>query len=394
MKIAIYNGQIITPDRIIENGYLLIENGTITDIGTNFDETVFSGEKINAEGKYISPGFIDIHVHGGGGGDFMDGTEEAFIMALKSHAKYGTTAMLPTTASSPDEELFEVFDIYNGLNDKDYGGAKMLGLHLEGPYLSPLQAGAMDPDRIKYPIPENYEKIYNASKGAIKRWTAAPELKGCDVFGAFLKEKGILGSIGHSDAVYSDVIKAYENGFEMLTHFYSAMSTVTRVNGYRYPGIIEAGYLIPGMKVELIADGCHLPKELLQLVYNVKGVENIVLVTDSMRASGMPEGEVIIGSLKGGRIALYEDGVCKLPDRSAFAGSACTADRLIRTMVKLAEVPLCKAVQMLTKNPAKILNEHKKGAIALSKDADIVIFDEDINVSMTMVEGRVIYKAQ
>ena len=170
------------------------------------------------------------------------------------------------------------------------------------------------------------------------------------------------------------------------------MSTVTRVNGYRYPGIIEAGYLIPGMKVELIADGCHLPKELLQLVYAVKGVENIILVTDSMRAPGLEEGEIIIGSIKEGRIALYEDGVCKLPDRSAFAGSACTADRLVRTMVNLADVPLCHAVQMLTKNPAKLLSENKKGSIVLSKDADIIIFNENIDIKMTMVNGEIIHK--
>lgn len=392
MKTAIYNGKVITPDRIIENGYVLIENGTITDTGVNFDENVFIGEKIDAKGNYISPGFIDIHVHGGGGGDFMDGTEEAYLSALTTHAKFGTTSMLPTTTSAPDDEMIKSFEIYHNVKNKKYKGANMLGLHLEGPYLSPKQAGAMDPNRIKLPLPENYEKLYNASNGCIKRWTAAPELEGCDSFGAFLKEKGILGSIGHSDAVYSDVIKAYENGFEMLTHFYSAMSTVTRVNGYRYPGIIEAGYLIPGMKVELIADGCHLPKELLQLVYAVKGVENIILVTDSMRAPGMEEGEIIIGSIKEGRIALYEDGVCKLPDRSAFAGSACTADRLVRTMVNLADVPLCHAVQMLTKNPAKLLSENKKGSIALSKDADIIIFNENIDIKMTMVNGEIIHK--
>ena len=393
MKTSIYNGKIITPDRIIENGYILIEDGIITDIGTNFDETVFCGEKIDAKGNYISPGFIDIHVHGGGGGDFMDGTEEAFITALSSHAKHGTTLMLPTTDSAPDEELYRVFDVYHSVKNKKYKGAKMFGLHLEGPYLSLNQVGAMNPDLIKLPVYENYSAIFKRANGAIKRWTAAPELKGSDAFGAFLSENGIIGSIGHSDAYFSDVIKAYENGFELLTHFYSAMPTVRRIDGYRYPGIIEAGYLIPGMKVELIADGCHLPKELLQLVYNVKGVENIILVTDSMRASDMHEGEIIIGSIERGRIALHEDGVCKLTDRSAFAGSACTADRLIRTMVNLAEVPLCKAVTMLTKNPAKLLSESKKGSIAISKDADILIFDKDINIKMTMIGGEVIYNA-
>ena len=391
MKTAIFNGRVITPDRIIENGYLIISDKTIIDIGTNFNEDVFSGIKIDAKGNYISPGFIDIHCHGGGGGDFMDGIEDSFVKALTTHAKYGTTSMLPTTTSAPFDEICKAFEIFHSLKNKEYNGAKMLGMHLEGPFLNLAQAGAMDPSMLKLPIPENYEYLYNASCGCIKRWTVAPELAGAAEFGAFLNEKGILGSIGHSDACYDEVIEAYENGYNMLTHFYSAMSTIKRVNGYRKLGIIEAGYIISGMNVELIADGCHLPKELLKLVYNKKGVDRIVLVTDSMRAAGMEEGEIIIGSLKEGRVALYEDGVCKLMDRSAFAGSACTSDRLIRTMTSLADVPLCEAVTMLTKNPAKLLNEDKKGAIALSKDADIIIFDDNINVKMTMVEGKVIY---
>lgn len=394
MKILIFNGNVITPERIIKNGYVLIEDGKIIGVGTGFDILNFDGEKIDAQGKYIAPGFIDIHTHGAGGSDFMDGTEEAYITALETHAKFGTTALLPTTLTSTDEELKNSFKIYNSVKNKEYNGAKMLGMHLEGPYFNVAQAGAQDPRYIKSPTRENYEMIYDMSEGCITRWSAAPELEGAAEFGAFLKEKGILASIGHSNATYEDVITAYENGFNLLTHFYSGMSTITRKDGYRILGVIESGYIIEGMQVEIIADGCHLPQELLKMIYRTKGVENVTLVTDSMRAAGMGDGESILGSLANGQKVIVEggaEGVAKLMDRSAFAGSVCTADRLVRTMYKKADVPLIDAVKMITKNPAKLINATKKGCIALENDADIVIFDDDINVSMTMVEGKVVF---
>lgn len=393
-KKCIYNGQLITPERIIENGYVVFLNNKITEIGKNFDCASFDGEIIDAEGKYIAPGFIDIHTHGGGGCDFMDGTEEAYITPAIAHAKHGTTALLPTTLTCTNEEIINTFEVFNKVKDMEYDGAKMLGLHLEGPFFSPVQAGAQDPRYLRAPSKEDYEEIFNNSYGNIIRWSAAPELPGADEFGAFLKEKGILASIAHSDAKYDDVILAYENGFNLLTHFYSGMSTITRELGYRKPGVIESGYMIEGMNVEVIADGHHLPKELLKLIYKSKGAERIALVTDSMRAAGMPDGESILGSLKDGQKVIVEGGVAKLPDRTAFAGSVCTTDRLVRTMYKIAEVPLCDAVKMMTIVPARFINmDRKKGSIALGKDADFVIFDDNINVSMTIVEGRTVYKS-
>lgn len=394
MKTVIYNGNVITPERIIKNGYVVIENGKITDVGADVDVNSLDCEKIDAKGNYVSPGFIDIHCHGGGGCDFMDGTEEAFITAAETHAKFGTTAMLPTTLTSTDEELANSFKIFNNVKNKEYNGAKLLGMHLEGPYFSKEQAGAQDPKYIKSPTKENYEMIYEMSDGCILRWSAAPELEGSGEFGAFLKEKGILASIGHSNATYDDVIHAYENGFNLLTHFYSGMSTITRKDGFRILGVIESGYIIEGMQVEIIADGCHLPKELLKMIYKLKGVENVCLITDSMRAAGMGDGESILGSLKNGQKVIVEggtEGVAKLMDKSAFAGSICTTDRLVRTMYKKADIPLCDVIKMMTKNPAKLINAKTKGSIALQYDADIVIFDDDINVSMTMVEGKVVY---
>ena len=393
-KKCLYNGKVITPERIIENGYVIYDGNKITEVGKNFDASSFNGEKVDVKGKYIAPGFIDIHCHGGGGADFMDGTIDAYKTAAISHAKHGTTALLPTTLTSTNEELINTFEIFNEVKDMQFGGAKLLGLHLEGPYFNPLQAGAQDPRYLKAPVREDYEEIVSKSHGNIIRWSAAPELPGSAEFGSFLKENGILASIAHSNAQYDDVILAYENGFNLITHFYCAMSTIVREQGYRKLGVLESGYVIDGMNVEIIADGHHLPKEILKMVYKAKGAEKIALVTDSMRGAGMPDGESILGSLKDGQKVLIEGGVAKLMDRSAFAGSVCTTDRLVRTMYKLAEVPLCDAVKMMTIVPARFINmDTKKGSIALSKDADLVVFDDDINVVMTIVEGTTVYEA-
>lgn len=219
-----------------------------------------------------------------------------------------------------------------------------------------------------------------------------PELEGALEFGRFIKSRGILPSIGHSDAIYEQVLEAYENGFTHITHLYSGMSGVHRRNAYRYAGVIESAYLIDDMTVEMIADGIHLPPCLLQLIYKIKGPSNIALVTDSMRAAGMPEGESILGSLKDGQKVIVEDGVAKLLDRSAFAGSVATTDRLVWTVVYQAGIPLIDAIRMMTITPAEIIGVgSKKGSLVEGKDADIVIFDNDINIKMTIVEGQMVH---
>jgi N-acetylglucosamine-6-phosphate deacetylase len=208
-----------------------------------------------------------------------------------------------------------------------------------------------------------------------------------------MRSHGILPSIAHTDALYDDVLEAFENGYTHVTHLYSCMNGVTRRNASRYAGVVEAAYLMEEMTVEIIADGIHLPPPLLKLVYKIKGPDKIALITDAMRAAGMPPGESILGSRTNGLKVIVEDGVAKLPDRSAFAGSVATADRLVRNMVTLAEVPLCDAVRMMTSTPARIANmAHRKGSLLQGMDADIIIFDENVKVNMTMVEGRIVFK--
>lgn len=390
-QIKIINGQVITPEKIIQGGSVLIKDGVIAVISDgNIDAP--DAAVIDAGGKYVSPGFIDIHIHGGGGHDFMDNTVEAFLAIAQMHARYGTTAMSPTTLTSSKEDLLETLRVYELADKQNANGAQFIGMHLEGPYFAVSQCGAQDPRYIRDPDPEEYKEIL-AATNIIKRWSAAPELKGAIEFGKYITTKGILAAIAHTDAIYEEALDAFENGYTLATHLYSGMLGVTRRNAYRYAGVVEAAFLIDGMDVEIIADGIHLPPPLLKLVYKIKGAKKTALITDAMRAAGMPPGESILGSLKNGLKVIVEDGVAKLPDRNAFAGSIATFDALVRNMVKMADVPLIEAIEMATLTPAVIMKlEDRKGSIETGKDADVVVFDENINVYKTIIKGKLVYE--
>lgn len=391
-RLIITNGQVILPTGIDTHKVLVCRNGKIEQIVSSESFVPQPKDRIiDARQQYVSPGFIDIHVHGGGGHDFMDGTVEAFLGVAETHARYGTTAMIPTTLTSTNEELMTTFSVYQKAKNLNSKGAKFIGLHLEGPYFSPKQCGAQDPNYLKTPQPEEYNAILQASQDIV-RWSVAPELEGAFELGRVLKGQHILPSIAHTDAIYEEVVKAYDAGYTHVTHLYSAMSSVTRRNAFRYAGVVEAAYLIDDMTVEIIADGIHLPQPLLQFVYKFKGADKTALCTDAMRGAGMPDGESILGSLANGQKVIIEDGVAKLPDRSAFAGSVATTDRLVRTMINIAGVPLIDAIRMMTLTPARIMNvDSQKGSLEEGKDADIVIFDNQINVTTTIIEGHVIY---
>ncbi|MET3877245.1 N-acetylglucosamine-6-phosphate deacetylase [Chitinophaga sp. OAE865] len=391
--LKIYNGTVLTPQRTIKDGCVIIADGIIEEVSDrNID--VPGAIEIDARGKYIAPGFIDMHVHGGGGHDFMDNTPEAFLQVAATHARYGTTAMMPTTLSCDKQDLLDTLRIYEQADKQNHRGATFAGLHIEGPYFSMQQKGAQDPRYIRDPDPEEYTEILSRSN-SIKRWSAAPELPGALAFGRYLTGRNILAALAHTDAVYDEVVKGYEAGFTHATHFYSCMSGVSRRNAFRYAGVIESAYLLEGMTVEIIADGIHLPPPLLKLVYKIKGPERTALITDAMRAAAMPEGPSVLGSYKNGLEVMVEDGVAKLPDRSAFAGSVATADRLVRNMIELAEVPLRDAVRMMSETPATILGiQNRKGTLVKGKDADVIIFGNNIHIDVTIVNGNIVHMTE
>lgn len=387
-RVAIKNGKIITPNGI-RKGVLTLEDGKIKSLG----RTVPAGsEVIDAEGNYVSPGFIDIHTHGAGGADYMDGTVEAYCTAARMTAAHGATLVYPTTLTSTNEALFESFETFRKAVKANKEGSTFGGMHLEGPYFNPAQAGAQDPRYLRCPSPEDYNLIMEKGRGLLKRWSFAPELDGAPEFAAAIRKHGILASIGHTAASFEECDASFKSGATHMTHFYSCMSTITRKQGFRIAGVLEYGYFQDGMSIELIADGIHVPSSLLHLIIKLKGVERIALVSDSMRAAGMPEGPSILGGLNGGQEVIVEDGVAKMPDRSCFAGSVATADRLVRTIIKEGGVSLEDAVRMMTLNPAHFMRiERRKGSIEVGKDADIVIFDNNIEIKRTIINGKTIY---
>lgn len=390
-RLKIVNGRVLTPSRIIPNGTILITGSTITAVSDR-DIDAPGAVVLNADGAYVSPGFIDIHVHGGGGHDFMDGTETAFLQIAQTHARYGTTAMVPTTLTSSLDNLYETLAIYERATLENTTGARFLGMHLEGPYFAMNQRGAQDPRYIRNPDPAEYREVLSRSS-AIARWSAAPERPGALAFGDYLRSKGVLAAIAHTDAVYDEVLAAVQHGYSLATHLYSCMSGVTRRNGFRYAGVVESAYLLDELDVELIADGVHLPAPLLKLAYKIKGPDRTVLITDAMRAAGMPPGPSVLGSLHDGIEVIVEDGVAKMPDRQAFAGSVATTDRLVRNMVTMADIPLPEAVRMMSSTPARVMGVgNRKGELTAGKDADIIFFDEAITVQLTMVEGQVVFQ--
>ena len=389
--INIINGHVITPQGIIANGSVLVRDGIIIGV-SDHDPEIPEAMILDAGGRYISPGFIDIHVHGGGGYDFMDNTVEAFLEIAKTHVRYGTTALFPTTLTGSTEDIIGTLRTYDKAYPLNVSGSEFMGIHLEGPYFAMNQRGAQDPRWIRDPDPKEYEYIISQS-ASIKRWSAAPELKGAIPFARFLKSKGILASLAHTDAVYEEVLEGFENGYTLATHLYSGMSGLTRRNAYRFAGAIESAFIIDDMDVEIIADGVHLPAPLLKLIFKIKGPGKIALITDAMRAAGMPPGESVIGNIHTGMKVIVEDGVSKMPDRKSFAGSVATADRLVRTMIQMAGVSLTDAIRMMTMTPASIMKiSDRKGSLVTGKDADIVIFDEDIHVHTTIVRGKIVYQ--
>lgn len=389
-KFALSGGEVITPDRNLGVATVLVEDGKIAGVESGIVD-VYEYETVDVSGSYVMPGFVDIHSHGAGDSDFMDCTEEDCLNIAQEHAKHGTTLLFPTTIASDNDEMMKFLSVYEIVKNQKEGAA-FGGLHLEGPYFAYEFRGAQDPKYLKNPVPEDYMPILETSND-IKRWSVAPELPGALEFGRILRERGILPSIAHTSAIYSDVVKAYEVGYSLITHFYSCMNGVVRRNAFRYAGCIEAGYLIDGMTLEVICDGIHVPKELLQLIVKVKGTDKVVLCTDSMRGAGMPEGTMsILGSRTKGQAVIIEDGVAKMPDRSCFAGSVATTDRLVRTMHFIAGQPLTDSVKMVSENPARIMGfGSHKGRLQKGYDADITVCSKDLYAKQTYVMGRRVF---
>ncbi len=387
MITKIANGIILQNGKALCGKNVYIKDGVILDVTSNdlpFDNL------IDAKGNYVSAGFIELHVHGGNGFDFMDGGIEPIINAVDFHLSHGTTSIMPTSLASSVETLKQFLSDLKIVVDQKLTKANVLGAHLEGPYFALAQRGAQNPDYITDPIKEDYDAIIKEFKQLIRRWDFAPEREGSAEFCKTLIENDITPAIAHSDATLEEIIPVYELGCHLVTHLYSGMSSIVRKGGYRVLGVVESTYLLDNMIAEVIADGDHLPPELLKLIIKQLGIENICAITDAVRGAGQPEGESFIGRKGEETPCIIENGIAKMPDHSGFAGSVATSDRLLRTLVFKAGLPIEQAILALTANPAKLFNLKTKGNISVGLDADIVIFDHDINVLSVIVAGNLI----
>ena len=384
MLTQIINGVILTPHGWLRDGSVLISDGKILEV-TNCDLAVIGAKLIDARGMYIVPGGVEIHAHGGGGRDFMEGTEEAFRAAVAAHMRYGTTSIFPTLSSSTIPMIRAAAATTEKLMAEK--NSPVLGLHLEGHYFNMKMAGGQLPENIKNPHPEEYIPLLEETH-CIKRWDAAPELPGAMQFGKYITSKGVLASVGHTQAEYEDISTAFEAGYKHATHFYNAMPGFHKRREYKYEGTVESIYLIDPMTVEVVADGIHVPPTILRLVYKIKGVERTCLITDALACAASDSQTAFDPRV------IIEDGVCKLADRSALAGSIATWDRLIRTMVQKAEVPLEDAIRMGSETPARIMGVYdRKGSLQRGKDADIVLLDKELQVRAVWSMGNLVEEA-
>lgn len=380
----ITNARLIMPDRVLDEWELYIADGQIHRITT---EILDADEVIDAQGGYVCPGFIDIHVHGGDGFEFIDATEDAVISAANIHGIHGTTTIFPTLSAYSESDTCKAMDVIRQCSHADGMLPHIGGVHLEGPYFSVKQAGAQDPQFIRDPDPDEYLRLISNYGDLIRRWSYAPEKNGAEEFQRCLADAGIVSAVAHSDAEYDHVKAVYDLGCRLVTHLYSGTSTITRKGGFRHLGVIESAYLLDEMDVETIADGCHLPPLLLQLIYKLKGRERMCLVTDAIRFGGRTDCD---STLSGTASVPYiiEDGVAKLADRSAFAGSIATMDALVRVCSQRAGIPLVDAVYMATAVPARIMGLNSKGRLQEGFDADLVILDKDLQVRKVFVSGQ------
>lgn len=415
----ICGGQLVTSSGTVPNTGLLVTRGKLAIPGALRPENLFTGlscsigrprpgappvfsikkenaqkcccsepcdqdcVKIDAEGLFIAPGFIDMHIHGGNGYETLDGSSKSIREIAAFHVKGGTTSFLATVAPAPKSKLEKALSIINALTMRNSDGAQLIGAHMEGPYINSARSGAINPSYLRDVNIKEMVEFISLCEGSLKMVTVAPELPGCTEMIQMLAQEGIIVAAGHSEATYEIALSSFKAGVKHAIHLFNASAPLH----HREPGLVGAVLANKEINAEIIADGHHLHPSMLKLLGSVKGNRGLTLATDAISAAGMPDGEYTFN----GRKVSMEGKKITLPN-GTMAGSSLTMIEAVKNMVKMAEIPLHEAIRMASLNPARLLGkESVKGALAPGMDADIVLLDKDLNVKMTMVNGEVVF---
>ena len=387
----IKNGNIVKLHSIVK-GDMRISGGKIVEI----DDCLYpkDDEKIiDASGKYVTAGFVDIHTHGGYGSDFMDCTEEAFAKALSFHLGNGTMSVVPTSCTAPKEQIIDFLDFSKSYihSQNHFCKAKVCGVHLEGPYLSVKNRGAQKEEELAIPNKDDYSYMLEYSD-IIKTVTISPELEGAAEMTKRLTENGIMVSGGHDDGIYPEFMPAIKNGLRHLTHLYCAMSELRFKNGSRNVGLREYGLIDTNLTAEIIADNKHIPAELAKMIILAKGADNVCVVSDSLGCAGLPnDGKLYrLGSGETAQLVRVNDGVATLADGSKYAGSITCVRKMVKNLID-AGIPICDAVRMGTLTPARIIGEDNSiGSLEIGKNADVCVLDNNFEICKIILEGEII----
>lgn len=391
------NATLILPDRVLPNGTLTVTAGRIVFVGPAEQLPQHDCDIVDLDGAYLAPGFVDLHVHGGAGADFMDGTEAAFRTVCQAHVRHGTTALLPTTTVASHAQHLRFLDVCRRLKTSDTGGARILGAHFYGPYFAEPARGCHPGAAVRSPHQAEYQQ-YLEYADCLCRATVAPELPGAEAFVRACRQRGIGCNAGHSHAPFAQMEEAIGWGITHVDHLFCAMSDRARLRqSQTYPmrgGVMEATLYFDELTTEVIADGKHLARELLLLAHKSKGPDRLALVTDCNRALDMPDGEYIFGPQEDGEPILRRDGVGLMPDGAALASGVMGMTHCVRTFHQQTGVPLWEAVCMATQTPARIAGwESEIGSLAVGKRADLVVLDTQLHVRQVYMDGQPVSSA-
>jgi N-acetylglucosamine-6-phosphate deacetylase len=386
-KRALVNGRIILRDSVIQGKALLMDGNKIAGLG-EIDALGSNIERLDVGGRFITPGLIDIHTHGALGYTFNEPTPKAFETICAENARRGVTGLLATLATAPISDLVQCLEFGRAWMKQLNVGARVLGMHLESPYINPAQKGALDPANLRTPDDGSVGVLLEYSD-VLKIFVLAPELPGAIELTRQLTERGVIVAAGHSSAKDEQVLAAMRVGLKHVTHIWSAMSMVVREGPWRKPGLLEAALTFDGLTVEMITDNKHLPPTLMKLAYKCIGADRLCVISDATSGAGLPEGARF---KMGGMEYEVHDGVGMMLDRSSFAGSSTLVNEMIPILINVVGVPLIEAIRMLTLTPARVLGlDDRKGSIEPGKDADIAIFNDNWTAWRTMIDGEWVY---